>query len=128
MKIKFIGNLLTVSILASFTPLAFADNASAAKAIAGILATLNHFPSDDDKLVLQEIAADEGVGRGFRAIAAAVANIQHSATDEDKEIMQRILASERAAENAKALASIVMNLNHTPSAEAITSLQAMRLE
>ena len=125
MRISLTKKLLAIILMGVFSQVSLADNASATKTIAGILATLNHFPSDDDKASLMAIADDDGTGRAFRAVASAVSNIQHAATDDDKEIMNRIIASERAAADAKALAEIVLGLNHAASSEAKATLQAM---
>ena len=109
----------------SFNQVALADNDSAAKAIAGVLVNLNHFPSDADKAILMEIASDESNGQGFRAIARAVHNMQHAASAEDKELMGRIMAADQADSRAKALAEIVANISHVPSDEAKATLQEM---
>ena len=125
MKLTLIKKIAALVLIGSVSQFAVADNATAAKTIAGVLASMNHFPSDSDKAALREIAGDDGVGRGFRAIASAVANIQHTATDEDKDIMNRIIASERAADQAKVLAEIVLGISHVASDQAKAKLQAM---
>jgi len=125
MKSALLRLTIVFIALISFNQVALADNDSAAKAIAGILANLNHFPSDADKVVLMEIANDDGNGQGFRAIARAVHNMQHAASAEDKEMMGRIMAADRADPRAKALAEIVANISHVASDDAKATLQAM---
>ena len=114
----FTGLLTTASV-------AQADDAMAAKTIAGVLVSLNHFPSADDKAALAAIASDEANGMTVRALANAVAEIQHSATADGKAAMETIVASDMAGAQEKALAEIVLGINHVPSAEAKASLQAM---
>ena len=121
---KFLAITL-FTLIGLFSQFSVADNASATKTIAGILASLNHFPSDDDKTALMAIAEDDGTGRAFRALASAIGKIQHSATVEDRDIMNRIIASDRAAADAKVLAEIVLGLTHTASDKAKATLQSM---
>ena len=125
MKPSLAKQLVAIVLVGVFSQIALADNASAAKTIAGILVSLNHFPSDADKAALAAVASDETNGRGFQLIATAVSKIQHAATAEDKEIMNRIIASDRATPAAKALAEIVLGLSHMPSDAAKSRLRAM---
>ena len=125
MQLTLTKKLLALVLIGFFTQVSLADNASAAKTIAGVLTNLNHFPSDADKTMLLAVASDDGNGQGFRMIATAVSKIQHAATAEDKEIMNRIMASERASAPAKALAEIVLGISHTASDEAKAKLAAM---
>ena len=111
--------------LGSLAQVALADDATATKTIAGVLAGLNHFPSAEDKAALAAIASDEANGMAVRALAGAVAEIQHAATAEGKAAMQQIVASDMANAQAKTLAEIVLNINHVPSAEAKATLQEM---
>ena len=126
MKLSLLRKFLLIVLLGLFSQVSMADNASAAKTIAGVLASLNHFPSDADKLALTDVANDEGNGRGFRLIATAVSKIQHAATSEDKEVMNRIVASDRASADAKILAEVVLGINHSASDDAQAKLAAMR--
>ena len=125
MKLSMLRLSIVLVALFSFNQIALADNDSAAKAIAGILVNLNHFPSDADKAVLMEIANDESNGQGFRAIARAVHNMQHAASAEDKELMGRIMAADQADPRAKALAEVVAGISHVASDDAKATLQAM---
>lgn len=106
-------------------PAALADDAEAAKTIAGILVGLNHFPSADDKATLAAIAEDDANGMAVRSLATAVAGIQHSASAEGKAALEQIVMSDMASAQTKSLAKIVLGINHVPSAEAKASLQAM---
>ncbi len=125
MKISLNKKIVAVALIACFSQFSLADNASASKVIAGVLANLNHFPSDADKAALMAVTQDESAGRGFHMIAEAVGNISHAATAEGKEAMSQIIAYDGASAEAKALAEIVLGINHMPSAEAKAALQAM---
>ena len=125
MKSTLIRKIMAIALIGLFSQFSMADNASATKTIAGILAGFNHFPSDADKSALMAISEDDGNGRGFRAIASAVANISHQATAEDKDIMGRIMAADGAADDAKTLAGIVAGLMHSASDDDKATLQTM---
>ncbi|MDP6652391.1 MAG: hypothetical protein QGF90_09855 [Gammaproteobacteria bacterium] len=125
MKMSPARKIMAIVLIAVFSQVSLADNASATKTIAGVLVNLNHFPSDGQEAALQAVSSDESAGRGFQMIAAAVANLRHAATAADKEIMTRIIASDRTTAQAKALAEIVLGITHVPSDEAKAALQAM---
>ena len=125
MKKGLLKNLMLVVAIVSFAPFAVADDAMAAKTIAGIVAELNHFPSDDQKATLMEIAGDDEVSDSIKAIAEAVHGIQHQPTDEAKTALQAIVADGSADATTKALAEVVMGLNHQASEEAKAALAAI---
>lgn len=125
MKARLLSKLFVLIAVCSLGQLSLADNATAAREIAGILTGMNHFPSDADKMKLMAIAQDESNGAGYRAVANAVHNIQHSATDADKAILNQIIASNQADPNAKALAGVVVGFNHMASDDAKATLASM---
>ncbi len=106
------------------TQLAFADD-SATGAMAEILISLNHFPSDSDKQRLSEIVDNSDSSKAEIAVATAIANIEHRAKDADKEKLTVIVADESASFQLRDLASVVLALNHTPSATDITKLASL---
>jgi len=116
MKIALIQKLSVAALAVLFTQFALADNhnPTAFREIAGIVASLNHFPSDADKARLAAIAADDEIAQNLRTMATTVANINHSATAEGKAAMAEIQAGD-APDVGKALAGIIANLNHTAS-------------
>jgi len=118
MKPGIIKILLVVGAVTIFSQISVADPASAQKAIANIVAGINHFPSDAQKQQLQAIADDESAGSSMQVIASAVINIQHAANAEGKAAMAQIIVDGEAPDSAKALAKIVMAFNHVASAEA----------
>jgi hypothetical protein len=125
MQLALIKKVMIIAVLGLFSQFSMADNASALRDIAGIVASLNHFPSDADKATLMEISGDESLAGGIRDMATAVSNISHAANAEGKEAMARIVASDQAPDVAKSLAGIIASLNHTASAEAKATLAAI---
>lgn len=91
------------------------EAATALKAIADIVVSLNHYPTDADKAALAEIEGNTDLPQGVRDMASTVANISHSASDEGKERMAQIQANEQAPDRAKQLAGIIANINHMAS-------------
>lgn len=125
MKNKTLQQLFLVGAIGLFSQFAVAQvdaNSAAAKQIADIVASLNHFPSDADKAVLSGISENTALAQGLRDMATAVANIQHSATAEGKTAMAALQASSDTPDRGKALAGIIANINHTASADAKAQL------
>ena len=125
MKFDITKKIVLIALIGMFSQFSMADNASAMRDIAGIVASLNHFPSDADKATLATISADDTIAGGLREMATAVASISHAANAEGKEAMARIMASDQAPDNAKSLAGIIASLNHTASAEDKATLAGM---
>ena len=125
MKLGFVKILLAIGAVTIFSQFSVADPATAQKAIANIVAGINHFPSDAQKQELQAIANDETAGSSMQVIASTVINIQHAANAEGKAAMAQIIADGEAPDSAKALAKIVMAFNHMASAEAKEILAAL---
>ena len=117
MKLGLTKILAAIFVVGLFSQVSLADRASAQKTVAGIVASMSHFPSDDQKAELMAIAGDESAGRGMQMIAEAVGNIAHAANAEGKEAMSQIIASDGAPDEIKALAGVVMGFNHMASAE-----------
>jgi hypothetical protein len=117
--------LALLLLLGASPALVQADDAAAARTIASILTDLNHFPSDEDKAALMEIAGDSSNSEAYRTIAEAVHNIQHSATDADKARLSEIIDNGSAPADARALAEIIMGISHVPSDTAKVRLAAI---
>lgn len=118
MKLGIKKQLLVVALTGLFSQFALADAASAQKTIAGILAGMNHFPSDEQKAELTAIAGDESSGRGNQMIATAIINIQHAANAEGKQAMMQIMDYAEAPASTKALAKVVHDFNHMANDDA----------
>ena len=124
MKYGLIRKSLILMLLAGMSQFAVADDASAAKTIAGIVAGMNHFPSDTEKQVLMGISEDNTNSQAVRSIALAVHNTQHQATAEDKARLNEIMASDASAE-VKALAEVLVGFLHSASEDAQARLRAI---
>ena len=119
---KLTRKIMLIVLVGLFFQFSMADNASSAKDIADIVASLNHFPSDADKTKLMAISGDDSLSEGVRAMATAVANIAHSANDEGKAAMAMIQANDETPDRAKALAGIIASLTHMASGDAKATL------
>lgn len=117
--------IIAVAAIAAFSQFAVADNASAFREIADIVASINHFPSDADKAALMAISSDDSLAGPLREMATAVSNISHSATAEGKAAMAEVIANAQVPDNPKVLAGIIVELNHMPSADAKATIAAM---
>lgn len=126
MKFSTSKKLIAIASIGLFSQFALADAASAQKSIAGILAGMSHFASDDQKAELASIAGDDSSGRGMQMIATAVSNIQHAPTDEGKASMNQIIGYANASAEAKALAEAVLGFNHMASDEAKEALAKLQ--
>ncbi|MBL4573908.1 MAG: hypothetical protein JKY86_12665 [Gammaproteobacteria bacterium] len=126
MKNTILQRFLLIAVIGLFSQFSVAQdnsaNAAAAKQIADIVVSLNHFPSDTDKAALNAIIGDDSLAAGIHAMASAVVNIEHSANMEGKTAMEALQENEEAPDRAKALAGIIASLNHTASADAKAEL------
>jgi hypothetical protein len=83
--------------------------------MAGILANLNHFPSDAEKEQLKKIVADKATTQHERVIAQALLNVQHKVIGEDRPKLEGVVKDKTTAGSVRRLAQVILNLNHTPS-------------
>jgi len=118
LRITTLIALVSFSFFAQFAAAQSDADSAAMKEIAAVVATLNHFPSDDDFATLDAIIANSAVSSEVRIMADTVANIEHSANEEGKGAMEAIAGDSSASEQARNLAEIIGNLNHTASASA----------
>ena len=107
---------MAIALIGVFSQFAMADNASSATEIAGIVVSMNHFPSDADKAKLMAISADDSLAEPLRGMATVVSNIAHAANADGKAAMAGIMDSE-APDRFKALAGVVAGFNHMASAD-----------
>ena len=92
--------------------------------MAGIVLSLQHFPSDADKEALGAIANGEG-SDAEKTVANAIAGIQHQVSADDKTALEAIAAEESQPAGIRELAAIVANINHFPGADAKAALMAL---
>ncbi|MEX0900346.1 MAG: hypothetical protein WD081_06605 [Gammaproteobacteria bacterium] len=113
-------------ILATLLALpAVAAETQAVKTIASVLVDFNHFPSDDDKMALQEVIDADTTSEEEAAVATALMNVQHKVQADDRKALQAIVADPDAASSTKTLAQILLDLSHTPSEEAKRELKTL---
>ena len=99
--------------------------ADPAATMADILVGMNHYPTDEQKSTLSDIASDEGVDEHLRTIATAISDIEHRVTDADREKLKSIAANESASETEKKLADAALAFNHELPDEEAAALQAL---
>lgn len=93
--------------------------------LAGILADMNHYPSDADRRKLDAIAGSSDVDDDLRAIARAIAGIEHTPTAEAQARLNGIIASDAATEAEKTLAAAVLRFEHKASVEDQSALEEL---
>jgi len=106
----------------AYAPSARADDNVAS--MAGIVLSLQHFPSDADKAKLAAIAGGDG-SDSVKTVANAIAGINHKVSDADKVALMAIAADEGEPADLRQLAGIVAGVNHVPGAEAKAALAAL---
>ena len=120
MKITLIRNLVAMALFGLFTQGAVAQDGApmaALKEIATIVVSLEHFPTDADKMALAKIAGTEGLPQGVKDMATAVSGIEHAINAEGKAAMARIQANDQAPASAKTLAGLILGFNHMLGAD-----------
>lgn len=113
--------IAALSIGSQFAAAQNSDNMEAFRQIAAIVATINHFPSDEDMAKLDAITANSSLAQPVREMANTVANIEHSPNEEGRGAMEAIIEN---AQNpaVKTLAEIIANFSHMASADAKAQL------
>ena len=117
--------VLAVALMLSagvYSPLSYAGDDVAV--MAGILLSLQHFPSDANKESLGAIANGEG-SDAEKTVANAIAGIQHQVSADDKTALEAIAAEESQPAGIRELAAIVANINHFPGADAKAALMVL---
>jgi hypothetical protein len=115
--------MLTVAGLAA--PAGANDNQAAMTKMAKIMHQLNHYPSAEDKKVLNEIAAAPGIGARQKTLAEAMLNLEHAVADKDAPKLNAIINDKGASNHERDLARIILNLNHKASDDDKKRLQSM---
>lgn len=120
MKNKTLQQLLFIAAIGLFSQFSAAQdaNSAAAKQIADIIVSMNHFPSGPDKATLSKISEDTTLEQAIRDMAKAVSNIQHMPSPDAKAAMAEIQGNDQV----KALAGIIANFSHMASADAKAEL------
>ena len=120
MKMTLKRKFVAIALFGFFSQFSMAQNQvviGALQEIAGIVASINHFPSDADKAALGDISDNDSLPQGVRMMASAVSSINHSPSDQSKQMMAQLQAAAQAPDQVKSLARIIADFNHMPSDE-----------
>jgi len=98
----------------------FASDASII--MAEIVIDLNHFPTDDDKSYLTEIAQDSESSADEKVLAGIISRIMHKPADGDVATLKSMASSGDSSEYVKTLAKAILSIEHKPSAESAAEL------
>jgi hypothetical protein len=124
-----IRNTVVVALAVAFTGAASALQSSPnVKTMAGVLATLNHFPGDAEKAKLEGIVKSESATAAEKTVAQAMINLQHTVAAADKPKLDALIKDQATPASVRTLAEILVRLNHAPSAAdkaELTKLSAM---
>lgn len=122
-KITLFLAVLGITLLCSTGVVQAEDGAI--QTMARITMSLNHFPSDDDKAVLNGIIDSDDSSEEEADIAMSLANFEHEVLEKDTERLSDIIDDDSSAADARKLASIVLRINHSASVEDKTALAAL---
>jgi ArsR family metal-binding transcriptional regulator len=128
MKTRSLRNIVLTFSIGLFPLIGAAQDEARVEAlreIAQIVASINHFPSDENKAVLASIEGNESYPQGIRMLAATVANISHAANAEGKQSMTMLQGNQRAPEAVKSLAEIIGRFNHMANDQDKAALLAL---
>jgi hypothetical protein len=87
------------------------------RALVQITMNLNHYPSDEEKAILNAIIESDDASEEEAAIAMALANMEHTVTAADAERLADIVDDDFSDDSARKLAGILLNIDHSPSDE-----------
>jgi hypothetical protein len=95
------------------------------RALAQITMKLNHYPTDEDKAILNAIIESDESLEEEAALAMALVNMEHKVKTADAERLADIAEDDFYDESVRKLASILLNINHSPSDEDKVVLAAL---
>ena len=122
-KCGFLLAGMSIALMLAAGPVA--AETDAIKTIAGIMANLNHFPSDEDKTVLQGIIDSDDSSEEEATIAMALSNMQHKVSGEDAARLEDLVDDESNDESARKLAGILLSINHSAGDDDKAALKAI---
>ena len=125
MKLRNIGVTFLISLCPLIVTAQDEARIEALREIAQIVASINHFPSAENKAALAQIEGNESYPQGIRMLAATVANISHAANAEGKQSMTMLQNNQRAPDPVKSLAEIIGRFNHMASEQDKAALLAL---
>lgn len=93
----------------------YAMASDATHTMAGILLSLNHFPSDADKAALSSIEESETASYNEKMLAGVIAGIAHKVSDDDREELEELLDDEDIEAGVRVIANALLGINHKVS-------------
>lgn len=99
----------------------------AVKTVAGILLTVNHFPSDAEKATLEELAAQPTTTENEKVLIEALVNMEHSVREADEARLAAIAADQSAPESVRTVAEILGRFLHMASDEDKAALKELAM-
>ena len=99
-----------------------AATTTAVQEMAGVLVSLEHYPTDSQKSRLMELARTAGTQQE-KVVANAIANLNHTVADADKPKLKLVIDDETTPAEVRDLAGIILKLNHKPSSTDKNKLQ-----
>jgi hypothetical protein len=107
--------LLLVAGVVLATPLA-ARQSKAVQTMAGMLATINHFPDEAQKKTLTSLAAESTTTAEEKVLIQAMLGMQHTIGAADKPKVEALVKSPSAPAGLKTLAEILGRFQHMANA------------
>ena len=117
MNNKTITKFLIVGlIMLSISPFAMSHsnhgNDANVRAMASMLSSMQHLPSEEDKVKLQEILDQDSSTDNEKTLASAIMRIEHQSNPEDALSLDSIIESETASGSVINIAIVIKNFSH----------------
>ena len=90
---------------------------AAVREMAGIMAHLEHYPSDAEKAKLKGIVISKDSTEQERVLASAISHFKHNVDTKDVDKLKKVMGDAAAPAEVRDLAGIVLSISHMPSAE-----------
>lgn len=109
-RLLFVAALILLGVSAA-APLV-AQESKAVKTMAGILMTVNHFPTDEQKKTLQAVSAEAATTAQEKVLIQALLTMQHSVAEAEKTKVQAVVKDQAASAGARAVAGVLERFLH----------------
>lgn len=97
----------------------------AVREMAGIVAHLEHYPSEAEKMKLKGIVDNKSSTEQERVLATAISNMKHRVADTDVGKLKKVMGDATAPVEVRDLAGIVLNISHMPNAADKSKLEQL---
>ena len=91
-----------------------------------IMLDLHHYPSDSEKVTLQQIIDSDASSPDERTIATALLHMHHSVTDADKAKLMDIANNDMAPAEDRKVADILAHMKHKASSDQRSELEQLK--